>query len=260
MEKSVRAISAHYPRLLAGFFLLAIGLGMGCKTQSDKPNILLLLTDDQRYTAVGGLGIENVSTPTMDALMASGTSFTNSYILGSPHGAVCSPSRAMLMTGRHYFNIEPTVYAQFSVPDSLRGESKHLTFPEYFKANGYHTFATGKQHNGKQWVESGFDEGKSLYLGGMTRHFGTQVKDFDKDKGWSEPNSDKEKFSSEVFADAAIEFLNHSPAEDPFLMYVAFTAPHDPRTAPETTMQCILSRTLRFPKTLWKATLSPLPT
>lgn len=219
--------------LLNTFLLLVIVFAAGCNSQTDKPNILILFTDDQRYTSVGSLGMEDISTPAMDALMATGTSFTNSYILGSPHGAVCSPSRAMLMTGRHYFNLEPGVYAQFSVPDSLRGKSAYLTFPEYFKANGYHTFATGKQHNGRQWVERGFDQGKSLYLGGMTRHFGTKVKDFDQDKGWSEPYADAEKFSSEVFADAAIDFLNNDASENPFLMYVSFTAPHDPRTAPE---------------------------
>ncbi|CAM4203372.1 sulfatase-like hydrolase/transferase [Zobellia nedashkovskayae] len=227
-------INSNYYRLL-----LAITLFVGCKAEtktvakSDKPNILFLFTDDQRYTSVGSLGIEEVLTPALDALMEQGTSFTNSYILGAPHGAVCSPSRAMLMTGRHYFNLEPNVYAQFSVADSLKGVSKHLTFPEYFKANGYHTFATGKQHNGVQWVEKGFDEGKSLYLGGMTKHFGTKVKDFNKERGWSKPYINKEKFSSELFADAAIDFLENDKSDSPFLMYVAFTAPHDPRTAPK---------------------------
>ncbi|WP_276165977.1 sulfatase-like hydrolase/transferase [Zobellia alginiliquefaciens] len=219
--------------------LLVVILLIGCKAQTttvaktDRPNVLFLFTDDQRYTSVGSLEIEEVSTPAIDGLMEQGTSFTNSYILGAPHGAVCSPSRAMLMTGRHYFNLEPNVYAQFSVADSLKGISKFLTFPEYFKANGYHTFATGKQHNGVQWVEKGFDEGKSLYLGGMTKHFGTKVKDFNKKEGWSKPYVNENKFSSELFADAAIHFLENERSDSPFFMYVAFTAPHDPRTAPE---------------------------
>ncbi|NJB84341.1 arylsulfatase A-like enzyme [Lewinella marina] len=225
---------------LPGLMLLATVVAVGCRTTAEssppaeRPNVLILFTDDQRYTAVGAQGIEEVATPATDGLMAEGTSFTNSYILGAPHGAVCSPSRAMLMTGRHYFNLELGVYAAFAVADSLRGESRYLTFPEYFKANGYRTFATGKQHNGRQWIERGFEEGRALFLGGMTTHFGTRVADFAPGSGWSEPYADEDKFSSEVFADAAVDFLQRDTSDDaPFLMYVAFTAPHDPRTAPE---------------------------
>ncbi|WP_297089350.1 sulfatase-like hydrolase/transferase [uncultured Draconibacterium sp.] len=203
------------------------------KENTKQPNILFLFTDDQRYGTIGEMQHDPVQTPNIDRLVKSGVTFTNSYILGAPHGAVCSPSRAMLMTGRHYFNLPANVYAQWTVPASERGKCDFITFPEHFKNNGYQTFATGKQHNGTPWLERGFDHCKSVYLGGMTKHFGTLVKDFEPASGWSEPYSDKEKFSSEVFADAAIDFIQHSTGEKPFLMYVAFTAPHDPRTAPE---------------------------
>ncbi|WP_372937351.1 sulfatase-like hydrolase/transferase, partial [Seonamhaeicola sp.] len=198
-----------------------------------KPNILFLFTDDQRGGSIGAMDRYHVQTPNMDQLVEKGVSFTNSYILGAATAAVCSPSRAMLMTGRHYFNIEPNVYAQFAFPKEERGKSDKLTFPEYFKANGYTTFATGKQHNGEPWVERGFDYVKSVFLGGMTKHFGTKVKDFSPETGWSKPYKNDEKFSSEVFADAAVGFLKDYKKDNPFLMYVAFTAPHDPRTAPQ---------------------------
>ena len=213
---------------------LAVSLFCAFASHAEKkPNILVLLTDDQRYGTIGELNQDQVSTPNLDRLVKSGVTFTNSYILGAPHGAVCSPSRAMLMTGRPYFHISPNVYAQFSVPKEEQGKCDLLTFPEYFKANGYETFATGKQHNGKQWIERGFDHVKSAYLGGMTKQFGTVVQDFEPSTGWAEPYSDKNKFSSEVFADAAVSFLKSHQDKKPFLMYVAFTAPHDPRTAPK---------------------------
>ncbi len=205
----------------------------GAKNETSQPNILFLFTDDQRYGTIGELHQDAVKTPNLDKLVDRGVTFTNAYIFGSPHGAVCSPSRAMLMTGRFYYNIPPNVYAQWSVPQNERGVCDLLTFPEYFKANGYRTFATGKQHNGEQWIERGFDDARSVYLGGMTKHFGTQVKDYEPETGWSKPYSDSEKFSSEVFADAAIDFMENYRAQKPFLMYVSFTAPHDPRTAPE---------------------------
>ncbi|WP_372754439.1 sulfatase-like hydrolase/transferase [Labilibaculum sp.] len=218
------------------FVLLALSyLFVGCseKNVEQKPNILVLLTDDQRYGTIEELHQEEVVTPNLDRLVKGGVSFSNAYIFGAPHGAVCSPSRAMLMTGKYYFNLTPNVYAQFSVPGNERGKCDTITFPEYFKANGYETFATGKQHNGSDWVERGFDKGKALYLGGMTKHFGTKVRDFDQTNGWSEFYADQEKFSSEVFADAAIDFIDQDHQDKPFMMYVAFTAPHDPRTAPE---------------------------
>ncbi|WP_405605857.1 sulfatase-like hydrolase/transferase [Polaribacter sp. Asnod1-A03] len=222
------------------YSLLFLSLvSFGCKEAKPKeekvkqPNILFLFTDDQRGGTIGAMDKYNVQTPNMDQLVENGTSFTNSYILGATTAAVCSPSRAMLMTGRHYFNIEPNVYAQFAFNKEDKGKSDKLTFPEYFKSNGYTTFATGKQHNGEPWIERGFTKVKSAFLGGMTRHFGTKVKDYTPETGWSEGYKDDEKFSSEVFADAAVGFLDSYKEEKPFLMYVAFTAPHDPRTAPQ---------------------------
>jgi arylsulfatase A-like enzyme len=222
---------------IVGILVIALLLLSRCtgvsKGEVKKPNILFLFTDDQRYGTIGELHHDAVKTPNIDKLVDGGVTFTNAYIFGAPHGAVCSPSRAMLMTGRFYYNISPNVYAQFSVPQSEKGVCDLLTFPEYFKANGYKTFATGKQHNGQQWIERGFDEAKSVYLGGMTKHFGTLVKDFFPNTGWSNPYADRDKFSSELFADAAIDFMENHRDEKPFLMYVAFTAPHDPRTAPQ---------------------------
>ncbi|MFB0525792.1 MAG: sulfatase-like hydrolase/transferase, partial [Phycisphaerae bacterium] len=65
-----------------------------------KPNILFFFTDDQRFDTIGALGNEHIITPNMDSLVRNGTTFTNAYIMGSMSGAVCVPSRAMLMTGR----------------------------------------------------------------------------------------------------------------------------------------------------------------
>nr|WP_299073379.1 sulfatase-like hydrolase/transferase [uncultured Allomuricauda sp.] len=235
--------------LALSIFILLVG----CKEQrvpeiAKKPNILFLFTDDQRAGTIGAMNKYNVLTPNMDTLVENGTSFTNAYILGATTAAVCSPSRAMLMTGRHYFNIEPNVYAQFAFPLKDRGKSNKLTFPEYFKANGYTTFATGKQHNGMEWVERGFHHVKSAFLGGMTTHFGTKVKDYAPETGWSEPYQQKEKFSSEVFADAAVDFLEDYSEGNPFLMYVSFTTPHDPRTAPQEYHELYPTDSIELPK------------
>lgn len=229
-------------------FLVFVSCSTKSKEEQKLPNILFLFTDDQRYGTIGELHHDNVQTPNLDRLVQSGVAFSNSYILGAPHGAVCSPSRAMLMTGRHYFNLPTNVYAQWTVPKEEQGVCDFLTFPEYFKANGYETFATGKQHNGMPWLERGFDHCKSVFLGGMTKHFGTKVKDYEPATGWSEPYAYENKFSSEVFADAAVDFLQNKQDDKPFLMYVAFTAPHDPRTAPEEYQEMYPAEDIELPE------------
>ncbi|PCI35072.1 MAG: hypothetical protein COB60_04165 [Flavobacteriaceae bacterium] len=220
--------------------LLILGLSSCAEHQkksiekNKKPNILFLLTDDHRFSSLGSTGLENVKTPNIDKLAEAGTSFNNAYILGAQHGAVCSPSRAMLMTGKSFWNLPETITAMWSVPNKERGKYQDITFPEVLRENGYMNFTTGKHHNGELMVQNGFEAGKAIFSGGMATHFGIGVRDYTTKTGWSKGYSKKEKYSSELFADAAIEFLQHSDTlQRPFMMYVPFTAPHDPRTAPE---------------------------
>ena len=67
------------------------------------PNILFLFTDDQRFSTIGRLGLEPVHTPNIDELSRQGVTFTQAHIMGGLQGAICMPSRAMLMTGKSLF-------------------------------------------------------------------------------------------------------------------------------------------------------------
>ena len=71
-----------------------------------KPNVLFLFSDDQRFDTICALGNDHIRTPQLDRLVQSGTVFTRAYIMGGNSGAVCIPSRAMLMSGRTLFRIE----------------------------------------------------------------------------------------------------------------------------------------------------------
>lgn len=71
-----------------------------------SPNIVFILTDDQRYNTIHALENEEIVTPNMDWLASSGTSFTNAHISCGTSGAVCMPSRAMIHTGRTLFSLE----------------------------------------------------------------------------------------------------------------------------------------------------------
>lgn len=188
-------------------------------TPTRRPNILFLFADDQRADTISAYGNSHIRTPNLDRLVKSGFSFRRNYIFGGNNGAVCVPSRAMLMSGKTWFKVDaPT----------LNGTR---LLPELFGENGYLTFGTGKWHNGQDsWLRA-FQRGKSIMFGGMSDHTKVPVRDLGPDGRLTEVRTG-EKFSSELFADAAIEFLQNHDGKKPFFAYVAFTAPHDPRQPP----------------------------
>ncbi|WP_228499578.1 sulfatase-like hydrolase/transferase [Thermogemmata fonticola] len=185
---------------------------------ASPPNILFLFADDQRADTIAAWGNPHIRTPNLDRLVAHGCSFRNNYCFGSNSGAVCVPSRAMLMSGRTWFDVKPNLDG---VP----------LLPEILRAAGYTTFATGKWHNGESSFVRAFPDARSVFFGGMADH--TKVPVADVSGGKVTNRRVAKKFSSEEFADAAIEFLNGYKGRKPFFCYVAFTAPHDPRNPPE---------------------------
>lgn len=186
------------------------------------PSFLFLFADDQRADTIGAWGNRHIQTPRLDRLARGGTSFKANYCAGSNNGAVCIPSRGMLLSGRGWRRIRPAL-------DDV------VTFPEWLGSHGYQTFATGKWHNGQKSLVRSFQSGRSLFLGGMSDHARTPIVDLS-GGALSAPRTSPVS-SSEAFADAAIAFLRTAEAGRPFLCYVAFTAPHDPRNPPPHAVQ-----------------------
>ena len=183
-----------------------------------KYNFLFLLADDQRADSIHAYGNNYIQTPNLDKLIARGFSFRQNYCLGSNGGAVCVPSRAMINSGRSYFNVDSKITGVKIMPELLR-------------ENGYTTFATGKWHNKEESFLRGFEKGKALYFGGMADHTKVPVVDLGPEGNFINKRVG-ENFSSELFTNAAIEFLENHKGDKPFYAYVAYTAPHDPRNPP----------------------------
>jgi len=203
--------------LFAGIFCL---LPLSTIAAAPPPNIIFLFADDQRADTIGAHGNSHIRTPNLDRLAAEGFSFNCNYCAGSYSGAVCVASRAMLMTGRHWMRI-----------DDRRGWANLPLLPELLAGDGgYQNFITGKWHNGARTLKRSFDAGQAVYMGGMCNHADFEVQDFR--SGELSKKREAGGFSSEVFADAAIELLDSASSETPFFLYVAFTAPHDPRNPP----------------------------
>jgi arylsulfatase A-like enzyme len=223
-----------------------------------KHNVLFLFTDDQRYDTIRALGNGDIFTPHLDALVKRGISFRNAYIMGGNSGAVCMPSRAMLLTGRSLYRIEGQ---GGSIPET------HVMLPELFRKEGYTTFGTGKWHNGREAFARCFADGAEIMFGGMSDHWNVPVYHFDP-RGVYETKTPviddplhsnrvtlkgydhitEGKHSSELFADAAIDFLEKHDSSNPFFLYVAFTAPHDPRSMPKEFLEMYDPQKIPLPK------------
>jgi arylsulfatase A-like enzyme len=203
------------------FRCLCALLALVCSSRAHadaRPNVLFILTDDHRADTIAAYGNSHISTPNMDRLAARGFSFRRNYCMGSPHGAVCVPSRAMMMTGRSYLRI----------PLDLAGT---MTLPLHLRTLGYTTFITGKWHNEAPSLLHAFARGHAIMMGGMSNHEEVPLVDI-APEGELVNHRISSEFSSEIFADAAIDFLTTAPKDAPFFCYVPFTAPHDPRMPP----------------------------
>lgn len=224
-------LATQYPSALFGLSLVLAPLSAECQANSgDKsrhPNLLFILVDDMQATSIHALGNRDVHTPALDSLIAQGITFTNTYTNGALCGALSMPSRAMLMTGRGLYNIQG---------DGTKIPKAHTTFPQQLKQNGYRTFATGKWHSDKASFNRSFQEGENIFFGGMhpynlNGHYSPHLHHYDSTGVYGKKKAFVGKeFSSKMFADATIRFLEKQQTEDkPFLAYVAFTSPHDPR-------------------------------
>lgn len=200
-----------------GFASLLAGFSAPGQSGS-RPNVLFLFADDQRADALGCSGNTYIRTPNIDRLAYNGIRFRHGYVMGGHHGAICAPSRAMLMSGKSLFHVY----------DKLEGVQ---TMPAYFAKNGYTTFGTGKWHNEKSAFEATFQKAKNVFLGGMSDHF--KVPCYDMGADGKLAATETKGFSTDIFARAAKDFLTEysgGSREKPFFCYVAFTAPHDPRS------------------------------
>ena len=207
---------------------------MGSASAADKPNILFIFADDQCHETVHAFGNDEIETPNLDQLAAQSTHFTHAYNMGSWSGAVCVASRTMLNTGRFLWHAN----AVYNKTEQERQAGRFWS--EHMKQAGYRTYFTGKWHVRADATKA-FDV-TSHIRGGMPR----QTKD-----GYNRPVEGQPdvwspfdpkfggfweggKHWSEVVGDDAIDFLNQAKgSDDPFFMYIAFNAPHDPRQSPK---------------------------
>ncbi len=209
-------------------------------TQS-QPNIIFIITDQQRYDTVGALGFPFMDTPILDRLVREGTAFTQCHVAG----ASCAPARGALFTG----------YYPHTTGILKNGDLWRHTWLEHFQAAGYHTVNIGKMHTEPMNTPAGFHErynvenkervrpvpgvnrdyldewDRAMGLRGHTRpdrHYYTTLPEFETALGafdWPLPP----ELHPDVFVgDLGLWWLRRIPQRQPLFLQIGFPGPHPP--------------------------------
>ncbi|HOV61445.1 MAG TPA: arylsulfatase [Candidatus Hydrogenedentes bacterium] len=222
----------------------AAGVGVGWKvaradttaSRLARPNFLIILADDMGFSDLGCYGSE-IHTPNLDRLAAEGIRFTQAY-----SAARCCPSRAALLTGLnpHQAGMGDMVsrVGQHKPPGPYQGylNDRCVTLAEVLRPAGYRTYMSGKWHVGEapeHWPRRrGFDRyyglisGASSYFEILDEGPNTRVMALDDEP--IRPEGDH-FYMTDAFTDYAVRYIReHDPAQGPFLLYLAYTAPHWP--------------------------------
>jgi len=201
--------------------------------QATPTNLILIMADDMGYGDLGCYGNKTYQTPHLDRMAAEGLRFTDFHA----SGPVCSPTRAGLMTGRYQqrSGIPGVIYAAF---DGNRHHGLHrseVTLPELLREKGYRTAMFGKWHLGYREkfnpVYHGFEQFRGYVSGNIDYHSHIdRVGVFD---WWNNHMlEDETGYSTHLITDHALDYIEQHQS-DPFFLYLAYEAPHDPYQGPD---------------------------
>lgn len=211
---------------LRWFFALALSwaatliIASPAATAARRPNVVIILADDQGWGDLSGHGNRNLQTPNIDSLARDGALFERFYVC-----ALCAPTRAEFLTGRYH--ARGGVRGVSTGLERLNPDEK--TIADTFKAAGYATGAFGKWHNGSQWPyhpnARGFDE----YYGFTSGHWGEY---FDPPLEHNGQPVRGKGFIADDLTDHALAFLEQNRAR-PFFCYLPYNTPHSPFCVPD---------------------------
>lgn len=212
-----------------------------------KPNILLIFTDDQGYHDVSYYGTKDIRTPHIDAIRNEGMRMDYFYA-NSP---VCAPSRASLMSGRYPDHVGVPGLIR-STPDNNWGylDPRTVLMPAMLKTSGYHTAHIGKWNLGFQSPnlpnEHGFDHFHG-WLEDMMDDYWTHRRHGRNYMRLNEETIDPEGHATDLFSQWSVDYIKErEKSDDPFFLYLAYNAPHFPVQPPEEWLVKVKNRELNI--------------
>ena len=231
-------------QLLVSILLFSLTCWSQSRSPEDRPNIIVILTDDQGYADVGFNGSTDIPTPGIDRIASNGVVFSSGYV----SFAVCGPSRAGLITGRYQDRFGFARNPLLAPKDSTMGlPLSEETMADLLKKAGYRTGAIGKWHLGAHPSlvpnKRGFDEFYGFLSGGH-QYFPEKwvLNDLSEARDqWdgyktkllkNDERVNEQEYLTDALSREALNFINNN-AEQPFFLYLAYNAPHAPMQATE---------------------------
>jgi len=220
-------------RFLICFSFLSVSVGY--TKVAPRPNFVIIMADDMGYADLSCYGNDRYQTPHLDELARGGLRFTDFH----SNGAVCSPTRAALMTGRYQqrSGVADVVYADPAMGkrDSHGLPTTEVTFAKLLREAGYRTALMGKWHLGYALkfnpVHHGFDEFRGFLSGNVDFHSHIDQAGFQ--DWWRDLQlEDEVGYSTHLITRHAVRFIEENQKK-PFCLYVAHEAPHSPWQGPK---------------------------
>ncbi|MDD7985020.1 arylsulfatase [Lentisphaera marina] len=201
------------------FIIISLCFVFSAYAKREKPNVIVILTDDQGWGDLSMNGNLDMATPHIDSIAKNGANFKYFYVQ-----SVCSPTRAEFLTGRYHQRA--SVYSTSEGGERL--DSDEITIADMFRASGYKTAAFGKWHNGMQYPyhpnARGFDE----FYGFCSGHWGNYYSPM------LEHNNRivrGEGYIIDDFTNKAMDFIEDNQKK-PFFLYLPYATPHSPMQVP----------------------------
>jgi len=196
------------------------GVAESRKSQApQRPNIIIILADDLGYGDVGFNGNGIVETPILDQLARESVTLTQFHV-----SAVCSPTRASLLTGRH--SLRTGVWSVTRGGETMRADE--VTLAEALGPAGYRTALFGKWHNGSHYPHDPIGQGFQKFtgfLGGHSNSWDPVLVENGKPRSFP-------GYLPDIITDEAVGFID-APSDQPFFLYLPFNSPHSPFEAPQ---------------------------
>lgn len=210
---------------------------------ADTPHIVIILVDDLGYADLSCYGSKDMRTPHIDALAKDGMMFTNFYA----NSAVCSPTRASLLSGCYPEAVGVRGVIRTNAENSWGYLDPNATLmPDALRRSGYHTALVGKWHLGLEAPNlpnlRGFDLFRG-FLGDMMDDYYTHLRHDINYMRENDREVSAEGHATDVFTAWAVDYINERATEDqPFFLYLAYNAPHDPIQPPRNWVKRVMER------------------
>lgn len=247
-KKLPNYLKASVPNTLTTFFAISLSIPAFLQAAAfqdvpKKPNVVVILTDDQGYADVGFQGSTDISTPNIDRIAKNGVVFPQAYVTFP----VCGPSRAAILTGRHQDRFGASRNPLFAPKDSTMGlPLSEVNMAEALTKANYKSSYIGKWHLGSHWkmypLQQGFTEFFGFLSGGH-RYFPNEW--VLRDKSEAEQQWDgyrtrlmknngrvqEDEYITDALSREGADFIDRQSPESPFLLFMAYNAPHTPMQA-----------------------------